>query len=70
MTNKIPLAILRTTAAACAMLAGMGAAVAHVTLRPGGVTACGRCPIRGILPRRERSSYEPDRLVILPWQIR
>lgn len=38
MTNKIPLAIVRTTAAACAMLAGMGAAVAHVTLRPGGVT--------------------------------
>ncbi|RSZ32779.1 copper chaperone PCu(A)C [Variovorax sp. 553] len=36
--NTTSTAFLRTTAAACAMLAGMGAAVAHVTLRPGGVT--------------------------------
>lgn len=38
MMNTTSTAFLRTTAAACAMLAGMGAAVAHVTLRPGGVT--------------------------------
>ncbi|WP_395317551.1 copper chaperone PCu(A)C [Variovorax sp. UC74_104] len=37
MNKTTSTAILRTTAA-CAMLAGMGAAVAHVTLRPGGVT--------------------------------
>jgi copper(I)-binding protein len=38
--NKTSMATLKTlkTAAACAMLAGMGAAVAHVTLPPGGAT--------------------------------